>query len=80
MTSKSVNLLGVTPLDFGPQEHVDALKRNVEETRWKVLSTWAMGDTLEDLGRAPEAEVNLVVSSVGLGRPKYYRRGSGYLM
>ena len=28
VTSKSVNLLGVTPLDFGPQEHVDALKRN----------------------------------------------------
>ena len=53
VTSKSVNLLGVTPLDFGPQEHVDALKRNVEETGWKVLSTWAMGDTLEDLGRAP---------------------------
>ena len=66
VTSKSVNLLGVTPLDFGPQEHVDALKRNVEETGWKVLSTWAMGDTLEDLGRAPEAEVNLVVSSTGL--------------
>ena len=28
VTSKRVNLLGVTPLDFGPQEHVDALKRN----------------------------------------------------
>lgn len=70
VTSKSVNLLGVTPLDFGPQEHVDALKRNVEETGWKVLSTWAMGDTLEDLGRAPEAEVNLVVSSVGLWAAK----------
>ena len=80
VTSKSVNFLGVTPLDFGPQELVDALKRNVEETGWKVLSTWAMGDTLEDLGRAPEAEVNLVVSSVGLWRPKYYRRGSGHLM
>ena len=50
MTSKSVNLLGVTPLDFGPQEHVDALIQNVEQAGWKVLSTWAMGDTLEDLG------------------------------
>ena len=66
VTPKSVNLLGVTPLDFGPQEHVEALKRNVEQTGWKVLSTWAMGDTLEDFERAPEAEVNLVVSSVGL--------------
>ena len=66
VTPKSVNLLGVTPLDFGPQEHVDALIQNVEQAGWKVLSTWAMGDTLEDLGRAPEAEVNLVVSSTGL--------------
>ena len=77
VTSKSVNLLGVTPLDFGPQEHVDALKRNVEETRWKVLSTWAMGDTLEDLGRAPEAEVNLVVSSVGLWAAKVLQERFG---
>ena len=66
VTPKSVNLLGVTPLDFGPQEHVDALIQNVEQAGWKVLSTWAMGDTLENLARAPEAEVNLVVSSTGL--------------
>ena len=66
VTSKSVNLLGVTPLDFGPQEHVDALIQNVEQAGWKVLSTWAMGDKLENLARAPEAEVNLVVSSTGL--------------
>ena len=46
VTPKSVNLLGVTPLDFGPQEHVDALIQNVEQAGWKVLSTWAMGDTL----------------------------------
>lgn len=77
VTSKSVNLLGVTPLDFGPQGHVDALKRNVEETGWKVLSTWAMGDTLEDLGRAPEAEVNLVVSSVGLWAAKVLQERFG---
>ena len=51
VTPKSVNLLGVTPLDFGPQEHVDALIQNVEQAGWKVLSTWAMGDTLENLAR-----------------------------
>ena len=63
---KTVNLLGVTPLDFGPQEHVDALKKNLEQTGWHVLSVWAMGDTLENMKRAAEAEVNLVVSSVGI--------------
>ena len=62
----TVNLLGVTPLDFGPQCCVDILKKNIEKCGWKVLSTWAMGDSLENLFRAGKAEINLVVSSVGL--------------
>ena len=41
------------------------------------MSTWAMGDTLEDLGRAPEAEVNLVVSSVGLWAAKVLQERFG---
>ena len=77
VTPKSVNLLGVTPLDFGPQEHVDALIQNVEQAGWKVLSTWAMGDTLENLARAPEAEVNLVVSSTGLRAAEILRERFG---
>ena len=63
---RRVNLLGVTPLDFGPQPCVDALKENLEQYGWEVLSSWAMGDTLETLASAGEAAVNLVVSSVGL--------------
>ena len=74
---KSVNLLGVTPLDFGPQEHVESLKRNLEEAGWKVLSVWAMGDSLEDLERASEAEVNLVVSSVGVRAAKVLKERFG---
>ena len=62
----TVNLLGVTPLDFGPQCCVDILKENIEKCVWKVFSTWAMGDNLENLARAGQAEVNLVVSSTGL--------------
>ena len=62
---RKLNLLGVTPLDFGPQPMVDAMKRRLEKYGWEILSTWAMGDTLEDLSHAGEAEVNLVVSSVG---------------
>ena len=62
----TVNLLGVTPLDFGPQCCVDILKENIEKCGWKVFSTWSMGDNLENLARAGQAEVNLVVSSTGL--------------
>ncbi len=63
---RSVNLLGVTPLDFGPQENVETLKENLKEYGWNVLSTWAVGDDLETLQKAGEATVSLVVSAVGL--------------
>ena len=40
-----VNLLGITPLDFGPISKVEELKKNLEQYGWKIISTWAMGDT-----------------------------------
>ena len=76
-SSRSVNLLGVTPLDFGPQENVELLKANLEQYGWKVVSTWAMGDELETLQRSAEADVNLVVSAVGLRAAKVLREKFG---
>lgn len=69
-TSRNVNLLGVTPLDFGPREKVDILKANLQKYGWSVSSTWAMGDDLDTLKKAGEADVNLVVSAVGLRAAK----------
>lgn len=74
---RKLNLLGVTPLDFGPQPMVDAMKKLLEERGWEILSTWAMGDTLEDLSHAGEAEVNLVVSSVGIPAANVLREKFG---
>ena len=73
----TANLLGVTPLDFGPQCCVDIMKKNLEKCGWNVLSTWAMGDELEALTKAGEAEVNLVVSSVGLRAARKLREKFG---
>ena len=69
-SGRSVNLLGVTPLDFGPQKNVEIMKENLHHYGWNVLSTWAMGDTLEMLQQAGTADVNLVVSAVGLRAAK----------
>ena len=74
---RKLNILGVTPLDFGPQPMVDAMKKRLEERGWEILSTWAMGDTLEDLSHAGEAEVNLVVSSVGIPAANVLREKFG---
>ena len=68
---RSVNLLGVTPLDFGPQDNVEVLKENLKKYGWNILSTWAMGDDLETLQKSGEADVNLVVSAMGLRAAKF---------
>lgn len=66
----TVNLLGATPLDFGTQDTVNAMKRQLTDNGWEVLSCWAMGDTLDTISRSAEAVVNLVVSAVGLKAAK----------
>ena len=48
-SSRTVNLLGVTPLDFGPQKNVETLKENLQKYGWQVMSVWAMGDTLGEV-------------------------------
>ena len=73
----TVNLLGVTPLDFGPFPRVEELKNNLEKCGWEILSTWAMGDSLGDLVKAGNAEINLVVSAVGLRAAKALKEKFG---
>lgn len=76
-SSHTLNLLGVTPLDFGPQQNIDHMKQILAKHGWQVTSIWAMGDSLENLSHAAEAEVNLVVSSVGLETAKILKEKFG---
>ena len=76
-SERTVNLIGATPLDFGPISKVEELKKNLEQYGWKVISTWAMGDSLEDLAQAGKAEMNLVISSVGLMAAKMLKEKYG---
>ena len=47
-------------------EIIHIMKKNLQKYGWEVVSSWAMGDTLENLSRTGEVEMNLVVSSVVL--------------
>lgn len=76
-SERTVNLLGATPLDFGPISKVEELKKNLEQYGWKTISTWTMGDSLEDLAQAGKAEMNLVISSVGLRAAKMLKEKYG---
>ena len=61
-----VNILGATPLDMGITGTVESLKRWLSDHGMECLSCFAMGDSLEQIARAGEADINLVVSYGGL--------------
>lgn len=73
----SVNLLGVTPLDFSVNGSSAAMCRLLEDHGWQVVGCWAMESAPEALENAGCAHVNLVVSSVGLAAAEVLRQKFG---
>lgn len=65
-----MNLLGVTPLDFSINTTLESLRSFFETNGYSILSTFAMGSHPEDIARAGEADINVVVSSAGLSAAK----------
>ena len=66
-----VNILGATPLDFSINNSNKSTVDLLKENDFDVISTWAMGSTLEDIKNAGNADVNLVISYSGMGAAKY---------
>lgn len=66
-----VNILGATPLDFSINKSVESIVDLLKENDFEVISTWAMGSSLDDIKNAGNADVNLVISYSGLGAAKY---------
>ena len=56
----SVNILGLTPLDFAVCGYDRELVSRLQADGFTVISTWAMGCSLEDIRKSAAAEVNLV--------------------
>lgn len=66
MTQKNcVNVLGVTPLDFTNQEHVNRMLQTLQSLDWTINTCFAMGDSFKNLEYILDASTNLVVSSAG---------------
>lgn len=74
---KTVNILGLTPLDFSVNGTDRSIAAFLEANGWRVLSRWAMGDSLDNIARAGGAHVNLVVSGAGLETAKVLQRRFG---
>lgn len=64
-----INILGATPLDFSVNPTLDSIKEFLSK-HFEIISTFAMGSSIEDIQKAGEADVNLVISSVGFPAAK----------
>ena len=73
----SMNILGLTPLDFSVNGQAESIIQWAQLQGYEVLSAWAMGSTLEDIVRAGEAHMNLVVSAGGLKAAKVLEKRFG---
>lgn len=73
----SINLLGVTPLDFSVNGSVESMHRQLTKRDIEVLSCWAMGDTPEQLEEASRAHVNVCVSACGIPAARYLQEQFG---
>lgn len=69
-TEFSVNLLGVTPLDFSVNSTIDSMKKRLEQNGISINSVIAMGSTYSEVENAGRAHANLVISSCGLESAK----------
>ena len=68
--SGGINILGLTPLDHTNTKFI------IPEGK-KLVSNWGYGTTLEEVLNAPEAELNIVVSSTGLASAEYMKEEFG---
>ncbi len=73
----TANILGATPLDLGVAGSEVPLRAFVGEAGFHTLSCWAMGSTLDDLSRAAEAQVSLVISASGLSVARWLYEQAG---
>ena len=72
-----VNLLGMTPLDFGNLQTAQSIREWGRENGFETVACLAMGDTPETIARAAEAPVSLVLSQSGLSAAEYLHEAFG---
>ncbi len=65
------NLLGVTPIDFADQAHVDAMNVSLQSSGFSMNACSAMGSSFEDLQKINAAAVNVLPASCGRIAARY---------
>lgn len=75
-SGNGVNIIGASALDIG-KKALGKLTAFLYDAGYRVISCWAMGATLDDISRAAEAGLNIVISHSGLEAARYMERQHG---
>lgn len=73
----TVGVIGMTPLDISLSDGDKRLKKKLKAEGWKEIFCYGMGDGLEVLQMAGNAQKNLVVSPAGLKAAKFLEKTFG---
>lgn len=75
--SPRINIIGLTPLDYGAAGCAGSIKMTMEKSGFDVISVWAMDESLDNIKNSGAADINLVVSSTGIKAAEKLRRRFG---
>lgn len=74
---RSVNLLGLTPFDFGARGNAEAIRAWFVCHGWRVLSSMSMGTSLEEIALISRASLNVALSECGMEIARYLQKTFG---
>lgn len=75
--NRTVNVLGMTPLDFANQGSRDSIATFVRNAGFRLGAVWAQGSSLQEIAASGYAALNLVVSATGVRAAKVLRERFG---
>jgi len=76
-SSPSLNILGMTPLDFSVMGEAESAEQFCRGAGFDVNANFSMGCTFDELINAGQAHVNLVVSAAGLECARWMEENLG---
>ncbi len=77
MIPGTINLLGITPLDFYINGNHSDFRELYEKNGIKVLASYSIGMSIEDMQESVAAQLNVAVSQAGVQLAEYMKRKYG---
>lgn len=74
---KRANVLGLLSVDMGNETNPEKICSHIEKAGYEINSRFAMGLSMEQIERAAEADVNIVIARCGLDAAQYMEQRYG---